>query len=208
MGPWDKKRELLASCVSSTRRPGLTLALQHMFQQHALSTLDNTKIVNFAADNPIPVPPIPQESCPPHCTHGPWLVLDLDGDRWHSNNGDSVEWKNYGQFTVKKKKVSYAGRTQLASPHHIVYCYSFILRAHGHLAAMATPSISDSSQVGGHPCCAHLPEGFQGGAAARAALAIDPRNPPGFLAAHCGDAARLAGRCGRSVCRVAVGFGR
>jgi hypothetical protein len=101
----------------------------HMFQQHALSTLANTEIVNFAAGNPIPVPPFHKKtgedvhsltrtfdslcdddedamnplrgnSSPPHCTHGPWLVLDLDGDRWDSNNGNSVKWKNYGQFTL------------------------------------------------------------------------------------------------------------
>jgi len=99
------------------------------------------------------------------------------------------------------------------SLHHpivSVYCCSFILRAHGHLAATTTPSISDSSQEGGHPCCAHSPEGLQGGGstAGRAARTIDPRKPPSFLAVHCGDAARLAGRCGRSVYRVIVGIGR
>ena len=34
------------------------------------------------------------------CTQGPWLVLDLDGDRWHGNDGDSAGWKNYGHFTL------------------------------------------------------------------------------------------------------------
>jgi hypothetical protein len=39
------------------RRLLLTLALQH-----ALPTLANTEIINFAAGNPIPVLPLPQQN--------------------------------------------------------------------------------------------------------------------------------------------------
>jgi hypothetical protein len=42
-------------------------------------------------------------------------------------------------------------------------------------------------------------------AAGRATRAIDPRNP-GFLATHCGDAARRAGRCDCGVYGVTMGL--
>ena len=40
----------------------LTLALQLLFQQHALLAHANTEIINFAAGSPIPVPPLPQQN--------------------------------------------------------------------------------------------------------------------------------------------------
>lgn len=100
-----------------------------------------------------------------------------------------------------------ADRAQLASPHPIVHCYSFILCAHGHLTATATRSISDSSQRG-HRCHTPSPEGLQegGSAAVRATRAIDARNPPNFLGTRCGDAARRAGRCEWGVHRVIMGL--
>jgi hypothetical protein len=40
----------------------LALALQLLFQQHALPTLANTEIINFAVGDPIPVPPLPRQN--------------------------------------------------------------------------------------------------------------------------------------------------
>ena len=38
------------------------LALQLVFRQHALPTLANTEIINFAAGDPIPVPSLPLQN--------------------------------------------------------------------------------------------------------------------------------------------------
>jgi hypothetical protein len=51
-----------ATPTTMTMRVSLILALQLLFQQNALQTLANTEIVNFAAGNPIPVPPLPQQN--------------------------------------------------------------------------------------------------------------------------------------------------
>jgi len=92
-------------------------------------------------------------------------------------------------------------RAQLASPHRIVYCYSFIL------LARTTCRHGDTTYLG--LVSRSSPEGLQGGGstAGRAGRAIDPRNPPDFLAAHCDGAARRTGRCGRGVYRATMSFG-
>jgi hypothetical protein len=102
---------------------------------------------------------------------------------------------------LEKENVSCAGRAQLASPHRIVYCYSFIL------LARTTCRHGDTTYLG--LVSRSSPEGLQGGGstAGRAGRAIDPRNPPDFLAAHCDGAARRTGRCGRGVYRATMSFG-
>ena len=113
----------------------------------------------------------------PHCPRDLWFELDLDGDGRH---GHLATWKNYNRFTLRvswpasvspstiyvlaerlegSKKVSCGGDAQIASSHHIVCSYPFILHAHEHRGAAATPYSTDSSQAGGYPCSRHLAEG-------------------------------------------------
>ena len=52
-----------------------TFALQHLFH-HALPTLANTEIVNFAAGSTIPVPPVPRQNWCGHSFPNPTLVTN------------------------------------------------------------------------------------------------------------------------------------